>query len=133
MNDDNSRVMVFCAAENLTHSMKATDISFPHQVELKCNDSEVKANLKGLKNKPGSTRPADITSLLRKKVPNYSNIIEMVYALTTKVIPFPAFHSSVCPISKQDPHAYRKNLRHRDFTWSSIWFKRDQSINLSPN
>lgn len=80
--------MVFCAAENTSGNSRA-EIAFPHQVELKCNDQEVKSNLRGLKNKPGSTRPADITSLLKKKIPRFPNNIEMVYALTTKVIPFP--------------------------------------------
>ncbi|KKY21086.1 putative miz zinc finger protein [Phaeomoniella chlamydospora] len=61
----------------------SSDIAFPHQCELSCNLDEVKANLRGLKNKPGSTRPADITSYLRKK-PGYSNKLSITYALTTK-------------------------------------------------
>ena len=93
--------MVFCAAENSNGSLKS-EISFPHQVELKCNDQEVKSNLRGLKNKPGSTRPADITSFLKKKIPRYQNTVEMVYALTNKVIPSPHSYLTVpaCPISK---------------------------------
>ena len=87
--DDNLRVMIFCAAESPSGSLRA-EISFPHQVELKCNDQDVKANLRGLKNKPGSTRPADITSFLKKKIPRFPNNIEMVYALTTKVITYPS-------------------------------------------
>lgn len=76
--------MVFCAAEGFQPLSRESDITFPHNVELKCNSDEVKANLRGLKNKPGSTRPADITHLIRKKS-NYPNTVEMVYALTTKV------------------------------------------------
>ncbi|KAL9108933.1 MAG: hypothetical protein Q9227_006329 [Pyrenula ochraceoflavens] len=60
-----------------------SDIQFPHQVELKVNLDDVKANLRGLKNKPGSTRPADITDQLRKK-PGYVNTVTMTYALTQK-------------------------------------------------
>jgi E3 SUMO-protein ligase PIAS1 len=75
------RVMVFCAAAN----QGPQDISFPHQSELKINGGEVKANLRGLKNKPGSTKPVDITALLRLKPPTYSNNVEFTYALTTKV------------------------------------------------
>ena len=81
--DTNYRVMVFCASD--VPSSTPTDISFPHQVELKCNTNEVKANLRGLKNKAGSTRPADITSFIKKKIPGYQNVLEMVYALTSKV------------------------------------------------
>ena len=76
--------MVFCAADNTLPPYAQSEIAFPHQVELKCNLDDVKANLRGLKNKPGSTRPADITSLLRKKV-GYLNEVQMTYALTTKV------------------------------------------------
>jgi E3 SUMO-protein ligase PIAS1 len=79
--------MAFCAADSPPAQIR-TDISFPHQVELKCNDQELKTNLRGVKNKPGSTRPADITSLLKKKVPGFTNVIEMVYALTNKVTHF---------------------------------------------
>ncbi|KAK0629857.1 PINIT domain-containing protein [Bombardia bombarda] len=79
--DPNLRVMVFCASGNTGEQ----DISFPHQSELKVNTGEIKANLRGLKNKPGSTRPADITDSLRLKPSSYSNNIEFTYALTQKV------------------------------------------------
>lgn len=79
--DPTKRVMVFCAAGNTG----VQEISFPHQSEIKVNGGEVKANLRGLKNKPGSTRPVDITSLLRLKPPGYPNNVEFTFALTTKV------------------------------------------------
>ncbi|KAF3770445.1 hypothetical protein M406DRAFT_354454 [Cryphonectria parasitica EP155] len=72
--------MVFCAASNFG----TQDIAFPHQSELKVNGDDVKANLRGLKNKPGSTRPVDITDLLRLKIPTYHNTVEFTYALTQK-------------------------------------------------
>ena len=77
--------MVFCAADNNMPPFTQSEIAFPHQVELKCNLDEVKANLRGLKNKPGSTRPADITPFIRKKA-GYLNEVQMTYALTQKVI-----------------------------------------------
>lgn len=89
--------MVFCAADGFQPLSKESEIAFPHNVELKCNSDEVKANLRGLKNKPGSTRPADITHLIRKKA-NYPNSVEMVYALTTKVRPM-LFPLSFCYFS----------------------------------
>lgn len=81
--DPTLRVMVFCAAEN----RGPQDVAFPHQSEIKVNGGEVKANLRGLKNKPGSTRPVDITKELRlnPKTPDYLNKVEITYALTTKV------------------------------------------------
>lgn len=74
------RIMIFCAGD--INGMQ--DIAFPYQSELRINSGEFKANLRGLKNKPGSTRPADITGALRLR-PNYVNSVEFTYALTQKV------------------------------------------------
>ncbi|BCS17962.1 SUMO ligase siz1 [Aspergillus puulaauensis] len=81
--DSKLRVMVFCAADTGLNQFTKSDITFPHQVELKANLDEVKANLRGLKNKPGTTRPADITNYIRKKA-GYTNHVVMTYALTHK-------------------------------------------------
>ncbi|KAL8651070.1 MAG: hypothetical protein Q9210_003466 [Variospora velana] len=80
--DPSIRAMIFCASEPISHFAKV-DIAFPHQVEVKVNMDEVKANLRGLKNKSGSTRPPDITALLRKRA-NYENMLSLTYALTHK-------------------------------------------------
>ncbi|KAI1333766.1 hypothetical protein F5Y15DRAFT_403886 [Xylariaceae sp. FL0016] len=74
------RVLLFCAGDN----QGVQDIAFPHQSEIKINGGDVKANLRGLKGKPGSTRPVDITRELRLKQFNYQNNIEFTYALTNK-------------------------------------------------
>lgn len=76
--------MVFCAAEAMTSPFQKVDIAFPYQVEIRVNQDEVKANLRGLKNKPGTTRPADITNFLRKRA-GYENHLQVTYALTAKV------------------------------------------------
>ncbi|KAJ6145193.1 hypothetical protein N7470_009088 [Penicillium chermesinum] len=85
--DPNLRVMIYCAADSGLTPFTKSDISFPHQVELKANLDEVKANLRGLKNRPGTTQPADVTDYLRKK-PNYPNKVVMTYALTQKTQKF---------------------------------------------
>ncbi|KAL1972463.1 hypothetical protein VTN31DRAFT_6877 [Thermomyces dupontii] len=82
-NDPNMRVMVFCAADTGLNQFSRSDIAFPHQVELKVNYDEVRANLRGLKNRPGTTRPADITNYIRKRA-GYTNSVVMTYALTQK-------------------------------------------------
>lgn len=82
--DPSLRVMVYCAADNGLNQYMMSDVAFPHQVELKVNLDEVKVNLRGLKNKPGTTRPADITDHIRKK-PGYLNQVVMTYALTQRV------------------------------------------------
>jgi E3 SUMO-protein ligase PIAS1 len=90
MNDTSLKVMAFCAAEGKGRQ----DIAFPHQSEVKVNGGEVKANLRGLKNKPGSTRPVDITKDLRLKIAAYSNTIELTYALTNKASPHVSYQHS---------------------------------------
>lgn len=83
--DPTIRVMIFCAADSLSSPYQPVDITFPYQIEVRVNQDEVKANLRGLKNKPGSTRPADITDCLRKRA-GYENHLQVTYALTTKVL-----------------------------------------------
>lgn len=128
--------MVFCAAEGYQPFTKESDIAFPHNVELKCNQDEWKGNLRGLKNRPGSTKPADITHLIRKKPANYPNTVEMVYALTTKVRPqfevsLPLI--SARPISKSRIIMLnRQNLTNRSFTLWSIWFSKSPLTPWSP-
>lgn len=77
------RIMVYCAADDYLGHFTKSDIAFPQQVELKVNQDDVKANLKGVKGKQGSTLPADITAFVRK-LEHYTNTISMSYALTQK-------------------------------------------------
>ena len=81
VSDPSMRVMVFCGAGN----QGVQDVAFPYQCELKVNGGDIKANLRGLKNKPGSTRPVDITDSLRLRPAGYTNNVELTYALTQKV------------------------------------------------
>ncbi|PWW80348.1 hypothetical protein C7212DRAFT_171476 [Tuber magnatum] len=87
--DKSYRCMVYCAAvDGITAYTKDTDIAFPHQVELRVNDAQISGlNLRGLKNRPGSTRPADITDHLNKK-PGHRNQVTLTYALTQKKFAF---------------------------------------------
>lgn len=82
----NSRVVVFSAAEPAGGFQSAgkVDIAFPHNVELKVNLDAYTKNLRGLKNKPGTTKPADITDMLRKRS-GYVNSATVTYALTKQV------------------------------------------------
>ena len=81
--DSSLRILLFSAQEQSLASFTRQDVSFPSQIEVRVNGDEVKANYKGLKNKPGSTRPADLTSFVRK-TPNYKNTLSITYALTQK-------------------------------------------------
>jgi E3 SUMO-protein ligase PIAS1 len=85
---ENLKVLIYCAPEPAPPFAKV-DIAFPAQIELKVNGLEVKANLRGLKQRPGSTRPADITELVHRRS-SQENTLTVTYALTSKVrIPLP--------------------------------------------
>lgn len=81
--DPSLRILVFCAADGQSNPR---DVTFPHNSEIKVNGGEFKANLRGLKNKPGSTRPVDITDAIRFKPTTYSNNVDLTYALSEKVV-----------------------------------------------
>ncbi|CAD6583364.1 MAG: SUMO ligase siz1 [Alectoria sarmentosa] len=80
--DSSTRAMIYCASDPMSPFSKV-DIEFPYQLEIKINQDEVKSNFRGLKNKPGTTRPADITTMLRPKS-GYDNHMVVTYALTKK-------------------------------------------------
>ncbi|KAI1437693.1 PINIT domain-containing protein [Xylaria sp. CBS 124048] len=96
LTDKSYRIMIFCAADN----SGVQDITFPHQSEFKVNGGEVKANLRGLKGKPGTTRPVDITDLLRLKPSVYNNNVEFTYALTTKKFYLMAYLCRMVPVDE---------------------------------
>lgn len=79
------KVMMYCAALDHRPAMTKMEIAFPHQSEIAVNGKTVTGvNLRGLKNKPGTTRPADLTSYLSLK-PMYRNEVMVTYAMTQKV------------------------------------------------
>lgn len=90
--DSSLRIMVFCAGGNTG----TQDISFPYNSELKVNGGDIKANMRGLKNKTGSTRPVDITDSLRLRPIHYPNSVDFTYALTTKAMLTGLVPCSVC-------------------------------------
>lgn len=114
--DSMMRVLLFCAAEQPTAPFSRVDVAFPSQIEVRINNDEVKANYKGLKNKPGSTRPVDVTRLVRTNPANYRNTVLITYALTQKAsaqeVSYPLFVSSLSDFT---------NLFLRSSTSTSTW------------
>lgn len=77
----NVRLYLLCGAVNVLGTRGTETIQFPSPNELQMNGQVVKANLKGIKNKKGTTKPADITEYLTKN--NSMNIFQFIYAFTT--------------------------------------------------
>ncbi|CAG8614096.1 2755_t:CDS:10, partial [Ambispora leptoticha] len=76
-----------CAAPETTHYMSRSPhvalVEFPTMCELYINGNQLQTSLRGLKNKPGTVQPRDITSFCNTIVKN-TNKIEFVYANTLK-------------------------------------------------
>ncbi|SMQ53175.1 unnamed protein product [Zymoseptoria tritici ST99CH_3D7] len=79
--DPSMRLMLFCGMSGNMSPYVSVDVAFPNQLEVKINGDDVKHNFKGLKNKPGTTKPTDITDKVRK-AQGYQNQLSITYALT---------------------------------------------------
>lgn len=79
------RILVYCSGDSDRFSRRV-NISFPAQMEIRVNNEVFTGNTRGIKKKPGTTRPADITSFIKKGV-NYPNSFAVTYAATDKVGP----------------------------------------------
>jgi len=72
--------MVYCAQKTWASTpMQNIEVAFPGQVELKVNSEVYSGNLRGIKKKPGTTRPADVTDFVQKKA-NYVNSVSITAA-----------------------------------------------------
>lgn len=83
--DVSMRLLLYCGMNMMP--MSQVDVSFPNQLEVRINGDDVKANYKGLKGKPGTTKPADITDSVRKNQ-GYQNQLAITYALTKNKFAF---------------------------------------------
>lgn len=84
-NEKDLAIMLYATPDPALSPYNAmVDIAFPQHLEVRINGDEIKANYKGLKGKPGTTRPVDITRAIRN-LPNYKNAIHIMWAYTDKV------------------------------------------------
>ncbi|EUC49014.1 hypothetical protein COCMIDRAFT_85705 [Bipolaris oryzae ATCC 44560] len=112
--DPSLRLLLFSALEQPLAPYSRLDIAFPSQIEVKVNDAEVKANYKGLKNKPGSTRPADITDFVRTKVANQRNSLLITYALTQKASQTEKYNLFVYLVRKFSVEELTQRIKRRN-------------------
>ncbi|KAF3148903.1 SUMO ligase siz1 [Orbilia oligospora] len=74
------RAILYCAEGSTSGTHH---VAFPQQIEIRVNGKPVSANLRGLKNKPGTTRPLDVTDHL-DRAPGAKNNVMITYALSQK-------------------------------------------------
>ncbi|KAJ4366889.1 E3 SUMO-protein ligase pli1 [Neocucurbitaria cava] len=112
--DPTLRLLLFSALEQPLAPYSRLDITFPSQIEVRINDAEVKANYKGLKNKPGSTRPVDITDFVRLSPANYRNNLMITYALTQKASPGKRYNLFVYMVKKFSVGELTQRIKQRN-------------------
>ncbi|KAK9235967.1 PINIT domain-containing protein [Lipomyces kononenkoae] len=79
MRDDSYRVYLLSALSE--DAYRQATIQFPQSIEIRVNGKVVQANLRGIKNKPGTAKPADLTDYITKDAVT-RNTIEVIYAYT---------------------------------------------------
>ncbi|CCF57522.1 hypothetical protein KAFR_0C05310 [Kazachstania africana CBS 2517] len=76
----NLRLYLFCHQLNSLGSRGKSFIQFPIPNEMLFNGTKMNDNVKGLKNKPGTAKPANLTPYMRPS--NLTNTLELIYAFT---------------------------------------------------
>lgn len=74
------KLFLLCGVYDKTKPSTDALLEFPQPLEIHFNGIQVKDNVKGLKNKPGTAKPANLTPYITR--PNHTNTLEMVYAFT---------------------------------------------------
>lgn len=77
----NMKLVILCGEQqNLSPSSTDVPLTFPIPVEIHVNDKQVTKNFRGIKNKPGTAKPADITNMIKK---DGLNKVQLVYTKTS--------------------------------------------------
>lgn len=74
------KLFLFSGVYNSLGSRGDVPIQFPHPNEIRFNDTLIKDNVRGLKNKVGTAKPANLTPYLRQRP--MENNLQLVYAFT---------------------------------------------------
>ncbi|KAH3682548.1 hypothetical protein WICPIJ_006484 [Wickerhamomyces pijperi] len=80
---DNPKTKLFLLCGQFSQGSDNSDVNveFPMPLEISFNGNQIQDNVKGLKNKPGTAKTADLTPYI-KALPTDENFLEMVYAFT---------------------------------------------------
>ncbi|CAB4251860.1 similar to Saccharomyces cerevisiae YDR409W SIZ1 SUMO/Smt3 ligase that promotes the attachment of sumo to proteins [Maudiozyma barnettii] len=75
------KLFLFCHEVTAYKRKGPEEIKFPFLNEISMNGKKITDNVRGIKNKPGTAKPADLTNFISD---NGSNVVEILYAQTSK-------------------------------------------------
>lgn len=75
----NRRFLLFCGIPGVSPTQRVY-LLYPNPVEIHVNNTQIKLNLRGIKGKPETVSPVDLTDLLRPR----GNSLDVVYINTTE-------------------------------------------------
>ncbi|KAF9211724.1 SUMO ligase siz1 [Podila verticillata] len=106
--DPDFQLMVFCGWADSSPQHPVL-MEFPSVCEIKVNGRVLEANLRGMKNKPGTVSPANITRLCRLENADY-NKVEFIYANSTK-----RYYASTHVVKKISVQSIVAEIEHGKF------------------
>ncbi|GME93706.1 unnamed protein product [[Candida] boidinii] len=96
-NSDKYRLYLLSGVYNNKSTSNKNHIAFPSPLELHLNNNEIKDNVKGIKGKEGTSKPADLTPYLKL---DSSNHMKVVYAFAKTDYLIYLYIVEVTPISE---------------------------------
>lgn len=104
--DPHHRVYLFCGLFASLNSAGDKTIEFPLPNEITINNTILRENLKGLKNKKGTVKPVDITEYIR---PTQQNVLEIIYVFA-KV----DYYMYCCVVDERTPESLVDSIKNKD-------------------
>ncbi|SCU88713.1 LAMI_0D11078g1_1 [Lachancea mirantina] len=92
------RLYLFCGLLGNLDARAEVPIQFPHPNEIRFNEVQVKDNVRGLKNKVGTAKPADLTPYLVHA--GSENTLQLIYAFTKEDYMIYCYLVEVIPVEE---------------------------------
>ncbi|ODV77587.1 zf-MIZ-domain-containing protein, partial [Suhomyces tanzawaensis NRRL Y-17324] len=117
LGDPTVRVYLMCGLQDpKTVSSTEVPLQFPLPVEVHVNGTQVTKNFRGIKGKPGTAKPADITELLKPS----QNKVQVIYTQTTETYLVYIYIVNVVSCEEIIKNIQQKPLLHKSATVSKI-------------
>jgi E3 SUMO-protein ligase PIAS1 len=115
------RLVLFCTQSDRVHFGNCV-IEFPSHTEIRCNGSIITANLRGIKNKPGTINPPDLTGNA-VLMPSVTNKIDVTFAETKS-----SYTLTVYLVEKMTVDQLVSKIRKKGFMSKEVTLNKSMSL-----